>query len=1175
MKKILGLDLGSASIGWAVVRENSEELLTEDASGSTAPNDAIVALGSRIIPLTTDESTGFSKGSTLTKNADRTQKRTQRKGYDRYQLRRGLLLQELSRLGMYSGQTLRLSTLGLWELRAKAVTEQVSLPELGRVLCHINQKRGYRTVKSDFEDKKQGKYVEAVVGRYRELHAQGLTVGQYLYKELSSDPAFRCKDRVYPRAAYVEEYDAIMDCQKRFYPEVLTGEVIAHLRDYIIFHQRPLKSCKHLVARCELERREALIGGRIRNCGPRVAPRSSPLFQVCKLWEMINNLRIENKEGDPLVLTLEQKQALFAFMNTHAKFTAAKLTSVLGLKSREWKIANAIGTGLQGNTTYCALSAALEKCPDRGKLLAFELHAVDGDKVHADTGEIVQVIDTSFEKQPLYRLWHALYSISDIDTLREVLGQNFGIADPETLDRLCRIDFVKSGYGNKSSRALRKILPYLQQGMQYYQAKCMAGYDDAPWNKEQNQVRELAERLLPVPKGELRQPVVEKVLNQLVNLVNALMAEYGPFDEIRVELARELQQSREERESASRSMAENNKRNEQVAQKIQQEYGLTPTRSRIQKYRLWTESDHQCMYCGQLVNVAEFLRGVDVEVEHIIPRSMLFDDSYSNKVCACRKCNKDKDNRTAFDFMKTKPEGEFAAYLERVNSLAEAYKPNRGLDVGISETKKRKLLMRKQDIPTDFIARQMRETQYISKKAKGMLQTVCRNVYSTSGSITDYIRHVWGWDDVLHEINFEGYRAAGLVQTCEREVDGRKLQVERIVNWSKRLDHRHHALDALVIACTKQGYIQRINNLASLGEITFRSDAGKAPSGASRERHTRLERYIRMQPHFSRAEVIRAVKGIAVSFKADKRTVTPGKRYVYRKGKRICVQRGILVPRGPLSEESVYGRIHDEGKEKYVLRYGVDTIDLKKLGSVVDQGIREILRQRLEQFGGNPKKAYATPVYDHQGRAIRSVRCFTNLKVAVPLRYDEQGQPIAFVKTGNNHHVAIYEDEKGRWHEHMVTFWHAVDRKRYGLPILITDPGDVWDRVTDRMPEDFQRQLPPSATWRFVFSVQRNEMFVLGMEEEAYRKALSERDTATLCQYLYRVQNITAGAYVFRKHTETQSDDRYPDEHGKKIFSLLKSNARGAVHWIKSFGALQALNPHKVHVSITGKISEV
>ena len=193
----------------------------------------------------------------------------------------------------------------------------------------------------------------------------------------------------------------------------------------------------------------------------------------------------------------------------------------------------------------------------------------------------------------------------------------------------------------------------------------------------------------------------------------------------------------------------------------------------------------------------------------------------------------------------------------------------------------------------------------------------------------------------------------------------------------------------------------------------------------------------------------------------------------------------------------------------------------------------------------------------------------------MPLRYDQQGQPIAFVKTGNNHHAAIYEDEKGRWHEHMVTFWHAVDRKRYGLPILITDPGDVWDRVTDRMPEDFQRQLPPSATWRFVFSMQRNEMFVLGMEEEAYRKALSEQDTATLCQYLYRVQSISTGDYIFRKHTETQSDDKYPDENGKKETSLPRSKARGAVQRIKSFGALQALNPHKVHVSITGKISEV
>ena len=119
MKRVLGLDLGSASIGWAVVEEHSNEIVSEVKDLS---KDKIVAIGSRIIPLSTDESTQFSKGQALTKNVDRTARRTQRKGYDRYQLRRGLLLEKLSQLGMYNGTTLKLSKLDLWGLRAKAVS---------------------------------------------------------------------------------------------------------------------------------------------------------------------------------------------------------------------------------------------------------------------------------------------------------------------------------------------------------------------------------------------------------------------------------------------------------------------------------------------------------------------------------------------------------------------------------------------------------------------------------------------------------------------------------------------------------------------------------------------------------------------------------------------------------------------------------------------------------------------------------------------------------------------------------------------------------------------------------------------------------------------------------------------------------------------------------------------
>ncbi len=1162
MKRVLGLDLGSSSIGWAVVDECSDEIISEEG-GSCDKKGRIVDIGSRIIPLESAENTKFTQGQALTKNADRTRCRTQRKGYDRYQLRRALLLDELSRLGMYDGSTLKLPKLDLWRLRAEAAGSKISLRELGRVLCHLNQKRGYRTVKSDFEDKKQGAYVQAVVERYGELHDRRLTVGQYLYNGLKSDPAFRCKDRIFPRDAYIEEYDAIMACQRTFYPYLLTDNVISHIRDYIIFHQRPLRSCKHLVARCELERHDVEINGRVRNCGPKVAPRSSPLFQVCKIWESINNLNIKNRSNISYPLTIEQKRAIFDFMTTHEKLKANDLKTMLGIKSREWQIGKSLGTGLQGNTTYCAIAGALGSYACKDDLLRFDLRISD-DSVNPDTGECIRIVDPSIESQPLYKLWHTLYSISDISELREALRKRFGIEDDTVLDALCRLDFVKSGYANKSARAMRRILPYLQEGMSYYDAKCAAGYDDTPLTAEQNNIRPLADSLAPIQKGELRQPVVEKILNQLVNLVNALMSEYGRFDEIRIELARELKQSREEREKTANRISAAAKENAEIKERVKTEYGLEPTHSRIQKYRMWKESGEICMYCGQPVGVKEFLRGVGVEIEHIIPRTLLFDDSFSNKVCACRACNKEKNNRTAYDYMRSKSEGEFNAYLQRVADLAE-----RNM---ISLAKQKKLLMPASELPEDFIERQLRESQYIAKRAKAMLQSVCRNVYSTSGSITDLLRHIWGWDEVLHDLNFERYRNAGLTKNVEREVNGRTVLTERIVDWSKRMDHRHHAIDALAIACTKQGYIHRINNLNSLKEVAFRPYSDERQDVATRQRLTRLERYIAMQPHFSTSEVADAVRDIAVSFKSGKRAASVGKRYVYRGGKRVCAQTGVIIPRGALSEGTVYGRIHDSrnGGEEIVVKYKVGAITLKNVEDVVDEPIRKILSNRLEQFGGKPEKAFAEPVLDHQGRAIRSVRCRTGLNAVMPLRYNGQGEPISFVKPANNHHVAIYEDEAGNLQEHIVTFWHAVERKKYGIPVIITRPGEAWDRVTDNMPESFLRQLPESAGWRFRFSMQQNEMFILGMPEEAYREAIETKDYARLCDHLYRVQKLSHNYYVFRHHLETSVDDKYGDKRNESLSIKMGKMIRAA-----SLKAFKELNPHKVHVSVTGKISEV
>ncbi len=402
MRKILGLDLGSSSIGWAVISENEE-------------SNAIEALGSRIIPLSTDDANEFTQGNAITKNAKRTQRRTQRKGYDRYQQRRERLRAFLSEHGMLPQENY--DKLRLWGLRADATKQKLSLEEIGRVLLHINQKRGYKATKSDYDleaDKKQGDYVKAVMGRHKDLVERGITIGQLFFEKLSADPAYRTKEQVFPRRAYEEEFDRIAACQQAFYPDVLTDEVIGTLRDEIIFYQRGLKSCKHLVSICEFEKREYIDekSGKTVVSGPKVAPRSSPLAQVCKIWESVNNLTLTNRKGEKLKITPAQRKAMFEHLDNNDRLTLTDMYRILGIsKSDGWWGGKAIGKGLQGNTTKMAIRKALGDGHE--DLLRFNLSKKDTDLVDTETGEIVQIISDSFLNEPLYRLWHLIYSINE------------------------------------------------------------------------------------------------------------------------------------------------------------------------------------------------------------------------------------------------------------------------------------------------------------------------------------------------------------------------------------------------------------------------------------------------------------------------------------------------------------------------------------------------------------------------------------------------------------------------------------------------------------------------------------------------------------------------------------------------------------------------------------------
>ena len=396
---------------------------------------------------------------------------------------------------------------------------------------------------------------------------------------------------------------------------------------------------------------------------------------------------------------------------------------------------------------------------------------------------------------------------------------------------------------------------------------------------------------------------------------------------------------------------------------------------------------------------------------------------------------------------------------------------------------------------------------------------------------------------------------------------GQEHQEERIKNWSKRIDHRHHAIDALTIALTRQGYIQRLNNLnASHDDI---AEAVRKVNPLMEKKYSLLEKYIYIQPHFTVQEVTDKVDGILVSFRAGKKVTTPAKRAIYRKGKRINVQDGLLVPRGALTEETIYGKLGN----KYVVKYPL-THPSMKVDDIVDPTIREIVRARLAAFGGKAKDAFAKPLYSDaaQTMEIKTVRCYTGLqdKAVASVRFNAQGEAIGFAKTGNNHHIAIYQDAKGQYQESVVSFWQAVERKRYGLPIVIEDPKAIWDKLIDSdLPQDFLSTLPQD-DWQFVVSLQANEMFILGMEDGDFEMAMQNKDYQLLNKYLYRVQKIATKNYAFRHHIETSVDDKYDGVKKELLSKQMKK-----LKITQSFDALFAQHPHKVRVNLLGEISKV
>ncbi len=1360
-KKILGLDLGTTSIGWAIVNEAETE----------SEKSEIVKTGVRLVPLSSDESTDFSKGKTITINSDRTLKRGARRNLQRYKLRRDELLKVFKKSKIIDDKTIlpeegEGSTHTLWNLRAKSVTEKVSLSDFARILLSINKKRGYKSnrkakdegdgqaidgmevaklltnnrltpgqyalelmnqekkhlpdfyrsdLKAEFNkvwefqqkfypdiltdelmmalaDKNKaaswaickepfkivgekrttkGKelkkenyqwrvdaltskltlerlaivlqeingnvsnssgYLGAISDRSKELFFQNLTIGEYLFAQLQNKKHARLKNQVFYRQDYIDEFEKIWNEQVKHH-SVLTNELKKEIRDVIIFYQRRLKSQKGLISICELEKREIdLIGkdGEIvldsygkpkkRIVGPRVIPKSSPLFQEFKIWSILNNLEFKNSKTkqkysiDDVDEELEIRNRLFLELNRKGKLSSTHILKIVFEKdSKNWELN--YKDGLEGNNTNQVLFKAYQSIIDlsghegidafdiEAAAKIFEAIGIDKEILFFDS----ELKGKEYENQPSFQLWHLLYSyegddsISGDEKLLLHLKEKFGFTR-EYGNVLVNIVF-KDDYGSLSTRAIRKILTFLKEGNDYSESCGLVGYNHShSITKEENEKRELKEVLDLLPKNSLRNPVVEKILNQLVNVVNALIKEYGRPDEIRIELARDLKKSSKERADATKGINAANKLHDEIRVELKNIYpfnsGVRITRNDIIKYKLYKELESngfKTVYTNTYVELGK-LFSKDFDIEHIIPKSLLFDDSFSNKTLSVREFNRWKSNKTGIDAIEEKYGKDTDDFNRYINVIEKLFK-----DKKISKTKYRKLLMEQKEIPDGFIERDLRNTQYISKKAREILLEVCRNVVPVTGSVTNKLREDWQLINVLQELNWDKYDKLGLTK-YEKSKDGK--DIPKIIDWTKRNDHRHHAMDALAIAFTTRNHIQYLNNLNTIVSIKDYSELPHEKSDLYGIREKVIEVYEDKKGNTKkrfkspipikefRKEAKKHLENTLISFKAKNKVVTRNKNKTKKKGG--YNEKIELTPRGQLHKETIYGKsklllekptklnkkftiekanlIAIESVKKCVLDYmrvyennsekAFDTKRLKKkpilfkgesltevfcfeeiytirkeispdlkIDKVLDLKVKEILKARLSEFGGNAKKAFVNlednPIWLNKKADIQIKRVtITGVSNAEALHYkknhlgkeilDNKGEkiPVDYVSTGNNHHVAIYKDETGKLQEKVVSFYEAVIAVNNGMHII---------------DKSFNKHLG----WEFIFTMKQNEMFVFLNEKTGFDPnnidLLDEDNYAKISENLFRVQKTGTKDYTFRHHLETTIDSKLKD----------------------------------------------
>lgn len=976
----LGLDMGSNSIGWCVLKLDAQERPCE-----------LLDAGVRL--LTPNEEAGRDPQSKSSLASNRRAARSARRRRDRFLRRRKRVMALLIEGGLMPADAEARKALEpqdpYW-LRSEALDRRLEPHEVGRAIFHLNQRRGFKSNRiADSDDSEKSAMKVGMRELEQRLTDEGMrTLGEFLASRHKRDRSgrrlkdgqswsrpesvrFRPRSQgtknlydFYPTRELVrDELRKIWHAQQAHHPE-LTAELLGKL-EYAIIEQRPLR--KPPVGRCTLRPEASIVtsDGLEVDEGER-APKAHPLFQRFRILQDVCQLRVTRAGRGERHLTLGERDAIVGTLMSRSgnlvSFEAMRKAIKLPDDARfNYELAGR--TGLQPDQTGAKLGA----------------------------GKAIGKAWRSFSRERQIAVVERLLAVEDPQELTEWLCETLNIEE-DLAERLSELR-LPQGHGRFGRSILRDLIEVMETGGreavdgdtgEIFQRPL--SYDEAvdEISLHHSDLRPsrrgklpyygqaLARHVIARPAapegsqeaiGRVPNPTVHIGLNQLRKIVNCLIDLYGPPQEIVIELARELKLNQERKEEEKRKNRDNKNRNDAIKGELA-ELGLADSHDARLRMRLFHElpaAQKVCVFSGETLSLSRLFDG-SVEVEHILPHSATLDDSFMNKVLCTREMNRKKGRRAPADVWS----GDI---LQKIVERAEQLFPRKAWRFQPDA-------MERFREDGDFLARQLTDTQHMSRLAQTYLQLVCDQVWASPGRLTAMLRAKWGLNALLPDHNYP--------------------DVKRPKN---RRDHRHHAIDAFVVACTDRGLLNRIARASGQAEALeldrlFPKESFPEPFSGFRD------------------ALAARLETIVVSHKPDHGVPPDGRE-------------GVHATSGQLHEATAYGTVREEvdgNVYNLVTRKAIDALSPGEIKRVRDKGLREALLEVEKRADQQQVKLSEALSAFGQAQGIRRVRILKAEKSVRVIRHG--GFEKAYVP-GDNHRIEIFERPDGQWDGEGVAVFDA------------------------------------------------------------------------------------------------------------------------------------------------------